>query len=119
MIRRPPRSTLFPYTTLFRSVHGPLEKFLELGGDRGERILWIRTALGPAKMRCEDEASAFLDGEAQGRERLANARVVGNRAIIQRDIEVDANEHALAAQIEIVDGEFIHAWDTFSKARVA
>src|SRR2546425_8107665 len=24
MIRRPPRSTLFPYTTLFRSVHGPV-----------------------------------------------------------------------------------------------
>src|SRR3712207_8753900 len=24
MIRRPPRSTLFPYTTLFRSVHEPL-----------------------------------------------------------------------------------------------
>src|SRR2546430_12563983 len=23
MIRRPPRSTLFPYTTLFRSVRGP------------------------------------------------------------------------------------------------
>src|SRR2546426_7403632 len=23
MIRRPPRSTLFPYTTLFRSPHGP------------------------------------------------------------------------------------------------
>src|SRR5256885_12400415 len=31
MIRRPPRSTLFPYTTLFRSVHTP-----------GER-LWIET----------------------------------------------------------------------------
>src|SRR2546427_4964245 len=27
MIRRPPRSTLFPYTTLFRSMaHGPLER---------------------------------------------------------------------------------------------
>src|SRR2546430_11814897 len=24
MIRRPPRSTLFPYTTLFRSAEGPL-----------------------------------------------------------------------------------------------
>src|SRR2546429_5579417 len=24
MIRRPPRSTLFPYTTLFRSLHGTL-----------------------------------------------------------------------------------------------
>src|SRR5256885_2494235 len=25
MIRRPPRSTLFPYTTLFRSVEGPVK----------------------------------------------------------------------------------------------
>src|SRR3712207_6850297 len=28
MIRRPPRSTLFPYTTLFRSLAGLLEQFL-------------------------------------------------------------------------------------------
>src|SRR2546430_8372177 len=27
MIRRPPRSTLFPYTTLFRSLLGPAEPF--------------------------------------------------------------------------------------------
>src|SRR3712207_8002335 len=26
MIRRPPRSTLFPYTTLFRSVHHPMDE---------------------------------------------------------------------------------------------
>src|SRR2546428_9688982 len=29
MIRRPPRSTLFPYTTLFRS-RKPLQRFIEL-----------------------------------------------------------------------------------------
>src|SRR3712207_7032516 len=36
MIRRPPRSTLFPYTTLFRSWRsGELARFLELtAGDR-------------------------------------------------------------------------------------
>src|SRR5256885_9283757 len=28
MIRRPPRSTLFPYTTLFRSVNSPRVKIL-------------------------------------------------------------------------------------------
>src|SRR5690348_18096448 len=28
MIRRPPRSTLFPYTTLFRSLAAPAEQFL-------------------------------------------------------------------------------------------
>src|SRR5256885_9872243 len=27
MIRRPPRSTLFPYTTLFRSVHDPVRRY--------------------------------------------------------------------------------------------
>src|SRR5260370_4295372 len=32
MIRRPPRSTLFPYTTLFRSAHGAwLRRAVELG----------------------------------------------------------------------------------------
>src|SRR3712207_7342146 len=31
MIRRPPRSTLFPYTTLFRSRHG-----LRAGGEGGQ-----------------------------------------------------------------------------------
>src|SRR3989441_9577096 len=36
MIRRPPRSTLFPYTTLFRSViaGGGVRAVLELGGIR-------------------------------------------------------------------------------------
>src|SRR2546430_12591817 len=35
MIRRPPRSTLFPYTTLFRSSRiAPLEKFLQQRGWR-------------------------------------------------------------------------------------
>src|SRR5437899_6158228 len=28
MIRRPPRSTLFPYTTLFRSIAGPFRVWL-------------------------------------------------------------------------------------------
>src|SRR5258706_1013722 len=35
MIRRPPRSTLFPYTTLFRS--GPLVFGCVAGGDRSGR----------------------------------------------------------------------------------
>src|SRR3712207_9273940 len=30
MIRRPPRSTLFPYTTLFRSMNGDWEAAVEL-----------------------------------------------------------------------------------------
>src|SRR5687767_15500267 len=36
MIRRPPRSTLFPYTTLFRSARGRLESGRGVHGARGE-----------------------------------------------------------------------------------
>src|SRR2546426_6652457 len=36
MIRRPPRSTLFPYTTLFRSL------VTALGADPGSRIFYSR-----------------------------------------------------------------------------
>src|SRR2546427_5739984 len=40
MIRRPPRSTLFPYTTLFRS--DPLDR---AGGDRGPRGVGLQAAI--------------------------------------------------------------------------
>src|SRR2546426_7617174 len=38
MIRRPPRSTLFPYTTLFRSVTGGREVFRTTWSSRAELI---------------------------------------------------------------------------------
>src|SRR3712207_8769677 len=48
MIRRPPRSTLFPYTTLFRSVRpaDELQQRLVLRGVQGQALV-----LGPADER--------------------------------------------------------------------
>src|SRR2546430_7815695 len=34
MIRRPPRSTLFPYTTLFRSRHCPRDRYVLQANER-------------------------------------------------------------------------------------
>src|SRR3712207_7919297 len=45
MIRRPPRSTLFPYTTLFRSAVVGLEHHLGVGG--GEEAVAELLQLGP------------------------------------------------------------------------
>src|SRR3712207_7617732 len=46
MIRRPPRSTLFPYTTLFRSDYSVKHRFRNISsyavGRAGERV-WIVT----------------------------------------------------------------------------
>src|SRR2546422_6572461 len=41
MIRRPPRSTLFPYTTLFRSVVAE-QLFKGFAGEREDKFLWMR-----------------------------------------------------------------------------
>src|SRR2546430_7551939 len=54
MIRRPPRSTLFPYTTLFRSRHADL-----LGQPKGELVVWeIRDA---GAVRQQDRKSTRLN----------------------------------------------------------
>src|SRR2546430_9144871 len=50
MIRRPPRSTLFPYTTLFRSV--VLEDPAPLAP-----VVAVGRALGPDPMRSEEHTS--------------------------------------------------------------
>src|SRR2546425_8526223 len=50
MIRRPPRSTLFPYTTLFRSLHFPRTRKAVAGRRAGhpfQRALPLGGAAGP------------------------------------------------------------------------
>src|SRR2546426_8687156 len=64
MIRRPPRSTLFPYTTLFRSALGFLLLAAHVGGDLARRArlprltgyLIVAFAVGPA-WRSEEHTS--------------------------------------------------------------
>src|SRR2546427_3207758 len=67
MIRRPPRSPLFPYTTLFRSLHLPApvhrERPLEIAArGRARRLL----------ARADDEAAR---GERRARRALGRARL--------------------------------------------
>src|SRR3712207_7519432 len=60
MIRRPPRSTLFPYTTLFRSHEDHRER---LAGERLLRVLAASHALGEVEQRVELLAGEVGDGE--------------------------------------------------------
>src|SRR3712207_7988899 len=47
MIRRPPRSSLFPYTTLFRS-HARIDLLLDVDGRRvGDEIAAVQRVLAP------------------------------------------------------------------------
>src|SRR3712207_7109599 len=63
MIRRPPRSTLFPYTTLFRSVDaGVADDDRRLDGDlAGVHLLLDRRRLALAPRAVEDRKSTRLN----------------------------------------------------------
>src|SRR2546421_7766600 len=62
MIRRPPRSTLFPYTTLFRSLHERPSR--ALGQIRFRTVLARKKSTGQRKVR--NHADVFA--EAKGRQ---------------------------------------------------
>src|SRR5258708_23547545 len=69
MIRRPPRSTLFPYTTLFRSNN-------TVGmGDAG-----IKSAIQGSNVPNPDEAvPSFVSGAMDGLIRVRNIRALNGR----------------------------------------
>src|SRR2546422_10926196 len=63
MIRRPPRSTLFPYTTLFRSLVSELERLGDLDEDRSRAI--GRDRLLALEQVCQRLACDVLHGEPE------------------------------------------------------
>src|SRR5258707_7292646 len=75
MIRRPPRSTLFPYTTLFRS--GLVGRREEAGGKRGRH----EPCLGD-RARSEEHTS-----ELQSRQYLVCRLLLEKQKTYRRDIE--------------------------------
>src|SRR3712207_8085657 len=63
MIRRPPRSTLFPYTTLFRSPrHVPVVQPQELEVHQQQVHLGVAAALADAQGGAVDAVRARFDG---------------------------------------------------------
>src|SRR5690348_17531489 len=61
MLRRPPRSTLFPYTTLFRSLLGDVEGDHPRIGQRMDRAFDARLGLGDQRRTDFLGAAAVVD----------------------------------------------------------
>src|SRR2546428_5814246 len=95
MIRRPPRSTLFPYTTLFRSD----QVSLNVGGGRAWRLLqrmhaWLAWLMkGPAalvQLRSEEHTS-----ELQSRSDLVCRLLLEKKNDQEMSHGVDYDSHVL------------------------
>src|SRR3712207_9199770 len=93
MIRRPPRSTLFPYTTLFRSLADPDERprlAAALGSELDGEVLaemndWVRDAL----------LDALEPGEVA---ELAGQLDTDDAVAIIEDLEERSEEHTSELQ---------------------
>src|SRR3712207_7309860 len=81
MIRRPPRSTLFPYTTLFRSGRVVLAS-LHVGLDVLRRHQPHLMPEGPQLARPEVRGRAGLDADQAGRQDRKSTRLNSSHANI-------------------------------------
>src|SRR5256886_11456939 len=99
MIRRPPRSTLFPYTTLFRSPPAgsrPDVRILGVPMDRGS-VYRPGAAKAPAELR---RLSAIFAPVSEHAELFDTVTVQDDGDLALVDGDMGANVDAVAAEIE-------------------
>ena len=82
--------------------HGASQQLAEPLRHRRERQGWI-APLWPPQVRHETDRRAALEQRMDRRQRRADACVVRHLVAVERHVEVDPNEHALAARIEVLD----------------
>ena len=83
MIRRPPRSTLFPYTTLFRSIVQPRHIEIQIAGDQFGNACHLSERDCSIQRRhqklVEETPSPFMTDEL--RERMGEAAIKATKAV--------------------------------------
>ena len=73
------------------------------GGNWSQRLLRIGP-LRPAEMREQNDFGAFAGKLGDGRRDTLDTREVGDLAVLHRHIEVDAQQHALGPNVDVVEG---------------
>ncbi len=73
--------------------------------DQGpQRKGWVRPALGAAEMRHDDNFGAFVDQRLYGRREPLDSGRVGHDTVLDRDVQIGAQQHPFAAHIDVVEG---------------
>src|SRR5256886_12810661 len=106
MVRRPPRSTLFPYTTLFRSIVKKVQMDRMREGDAGEVIRWEAEQHVPFDMANVELDFQILDPDAEGLQ-MNVLLVAAKRELVENRNGLLA-EAGLEAAIVDVDAFAIH-----------
>src|SRR2546427_4944609 len=95
MIRRPPRSTLFPYTTLFRSIRSRDFREIVLSIQRGVRVTrHISTA---RRRPAEIGRGEYVSLSVVGRDRIQVRPLIGDPACYREPVGLDTQIHLRGA----------------------
>src|SRR3712207_7757519 len=100
MIRRPPRSTLFPYTTLFRSRGGAADVRRDPVGER------------PADQRLAEAAEADV-GRARARRRVGGALVERHRGADRKSTRLNSSHANISYAVFCLKKKKIHRLSHF------
>ena len=75
----------------------------ERGGNRFQRFLGV-APLGPAEMRQQDHFAALAGYLDDGGCDALEPSGISDAAVLHRNIEIDAHQHALALHVEVIEG---------------
>src|SRR5258707_2498645 len=98
MIRRPPRSTLFPYTTLFRSDRPRIARHGSAGMNRCKRamLLLAGAAAGAAQAQSVvSEPSISADRSEEHTSELQSRQYLVCRLLLEKKKQTELNVHAV------------------------
>src|SRR2546422_10999321 len=112
MIRRPPRSTLFPYTTLFRSLLGQSEEYKVLlrASERMKEDATCRQLLAEVERIAQDIERATQEGREPAKDQVEKydraLQSVQANSVYQQVVAAQANFDKLIAKVNarIYDG---------------
>ncbi len=82
---------------------GLVDELRQCRRDRLQRFLGI-APLGPAEMREQDDLAALAGNFGDGGRDALEPRGVGDAAILHGNIEIDAQQHALALHVDVIEG---------------
>jgi len=93
------------------------EQLAEAGGNRGQAQLRNDLAFRAAKVGHEDDLGAFFAQGLDGRQSSLDSTVIGDGGAVQRNIEISANQNALALEISKVL-ECLHEYPFLDESHV-
>ena len=104
-----PRSDIQPGKGIGDKAHGHPEQFAQAGGHRLQGKSLIKLPFHrPSEMGQRDNASPSVQGKTYGGQHGADTFIAADHPILHGDIEIQAHDHALAGEVDIIHGKSFH-----------